>query len=153
MKFRVEVVCVGEDGEELRGQALAMERQQLVLETLGLNLSESKAVLDSVQNFVVAQQAAEYLKQRRRCPSCGERHTGKAGGTTEVKTLFGALQVPNPRWKRCRCQKSGPKTFRPTAAWLVGKTSPELLYVENKVGILDSIRKSSRIIARGAASG
>ena len=28
--------------------------------------------------------------------------------------------------------KSGPKTFRPAAAWLRGTTSPELLYLETK---------------------
>jgi len=132
MKFRVEVVCVDEEGEELRSDVLAMERHQLAMETLGLNLSESKAMLEGVQDFVVAQQAAEDLRRRRRCPSCGECYSGKAGGTIEVKTLFGAVEVANPRWKRCTCQESGPKTFRPAAAWLVGQTSPELLYLETK---------------------
>jgi hypothetical protein len=132
MKFRVEVVCVDEEGEELRSDVLAMERHQLAMETLGLNLSESKAMLEGVQEFVVAQQAAEDLKRRRRCPSCGECYRGKSGGAIEVKTLFGAVEVANPRWKRCPCQESGPQTFRPAAAWLVGQTSPELLYLETK---------------------
>jgi hypothetical protein len=43
--------------------------------------------------------------------------------------------VPNPRWNRCSCQ-GGPKTFRPSAAWLRGRTSPELLYLETKWGSL-----------------
>jgi hypothetical protein len=49
-----------------------------------------------------------------------------------VKTLFGVVPVANPRWHRCPCQEHGPKTFRPAASWLVGQTSPELLYVETK---------------------
>jgi hypothetical protein len=40
--------------------------------------------------------------------------------------------VPNPRWHRYSCRTDGPKTFRPTAAWLKGRTSPELLYLETK---------------------
>jgi len=56
----------------------------------------------------------------------------KSGGTIEVKTLFGAVEVANPRWNRCPCQQSGPKTFRPAAAWLRGTTTPELLYLETK---------------------
>jgi hypothetical protein len=49
-----------------------------------------------------------------------------------VKTVFGRVQVPNPRWNRCQCPTRGPKTFRPSTAWLRGRTSPELLYLETK---------------------
>jgi len=132
MKFRLEVVCISDTGQEQRSNALEIERRQLAMETLGLNLCESKAMLESVQDFVVAQQAAEDLEQRRCCPSCGDRYTAKGGGNIEVKTLFGVVKVANPRWNRCSCQQSGPRTFRPAAAWLRGTTSPELLYLETK---------------------
>jgi hypothetical protein len=132
MKFRLEVVCISDAGNEHRSDALEIERRQLAMETLGLNLCESKAMLERVQGFVVAQQAAEDLKQRRCCPDCGDRHTLKGGGKIEVKTLFGAVKVSNPRWNRCSCQPSGPKTFRPATAWLRGTTTPELLYLETK---------------------
>jgi hypothetical protein len=81
---------------------------------------------------VVARQTDEDLEQRRCCPNCGNRYTAKGGGTITVKTLFGAVEVANPRWNRCSCQQSGPKTFRPAAAWLRGTTGPELLYMETK---------------------
>ena len=132
MKFRVEVVCISDAGQEHRSDVLEMERRQLAMETLGLNLSESKAMLESVQDFVVARQTAEDLVQRRHCPDCGNRYASKGGGKIELKTLFGAVEVANPRWNRWSCQQEGPKTFRPAAAWLRGTTSPELLYVENK---------------------
>ena len=117
MKFRVEVVCVSDAGQEQRSDVLEMERRQLAMETLGLNLCESKTMLENVQDFVVARQTAEDLEQRRRCPNCGNRYIAKGGGTVTVKTLFGAVDVANPRWNRCSCQQSGPKTFRPAAAW------------------------------------
>ena len=132
MKFRVEVVCINDAGQENRSSALELERRELAMETLGLNLCESKAMLENVQEFVVARQTAEDLEQRRHCPDCGERYTAKGGGTIGVKTLFGTVEVTNPRWNRCGCQSSGPKTFRPAAAWLRGTTSPELLYLETK---------------------
>ena len=69
MKFRVEVVCISDAGQEHRSDLLEMERRQLAMETLGLNLCESKAMLESVQDFVVAQQAAGDLEQRRCCPN------------------------------------------------------------------------------------
>ena len=109
MKLRVEVVWESE-GEEQRGAVIAIERPQLAMETLGLTLCESKAMLESVQNIVVAQQVAEDLEMQRRCRTCGERHSAKGGGTKAVKTLFGVVMVANPRWNACPCQAGGAKT-------------------------------------------
>jgi hypothetical protein len=131
MKLRLEVIWESE-GEEQRRNVMAIERSQLAMETLGLNLGESKTLLDSVQDIVVAQQVAENLEERRRCSHCGERYANKCGSTKEVKTLFGRVKVANPRWNQCRCQPSGTKTFRPTLSWLQGQTSPEPLYLETK---------------------
>jgi hypothetical protein len=78
-----------------------------------MNLSESKALLACVQDFVVAQQVREDLEQRRACPDCRRRYTSKDSGSTSVSTLFGRVEVPNPRWNRCACQTEGPQTFRP----------------------------------------
>lgn len=69
-------------------------------------------------------------------PNCGERYHSQAAGTRRVETAFGSVAVPNPRWQRCPCQIEGPRTFRPTAMWLKGRTSPERLYLETKRGSL-----------------
>ena len=39
---RIEVVSVDADGSEQRRQVLAVERQELAMETLGMSLAESK---------------------------------------------------------------------------------------------------------------
>ena len=132
MKVRVEVVSLNTDGEEQRRQVLTIERQELAMETLGVNLTEGKALLAGVQDFVVAQQAREELEQRRACPRCRRRYTTKDSGSTSVSTVFGRVEVPNPRWNRCGCQTEGPQTFRPMRTWLNGQTSPEMLYLETK---------------------
>jgi hypothetical protein len=132
MKVRVEVVCLNADGDEQRRQVLTIERRELAMETLGMNLTESKALLAGVQDFVVAQQAREELEQRVACPRCRRRYTTKDSGSTSVGTVFGRVEVPNPRWNRCVCQTEGPRTFRPMRSWLNGQTSPEMLYLETK---------------------
>ena len=132
MKVRVEVVCLNAAGDERRRQVLTIERQELAMETLGINLTESKALLAGVQDFVVAQQSREDLEQRRACPDCRRRFTSKDSGSTSVSTVFGRVEVPNPRWNRCGCQTEGPQTFRPMRTWLNGQTSPEMLYLETK---------------------
>ena len=132
MTFRVEVVCL-HDGGEQRCSVVEMERAELALETLGMSVAEGKAILHGVQDFMAAQQVTEDLHHRRVCPSCGERYHSKEAGKHTVKTVFGAVEVPNPRWERCCCQTEGARTFRPTTAWLQGaRTSPELLYLETK---------------------
>jgi hypothetical protein len=132
MNVRIEVVCVSADGSEQRRQMLGIERQELAMETLGMSLAESKALLAGVQNFMVAQQVSENLERRRACPHCGRRHMAKDSGSTHMKTLFGPVNVPNPPWNRCTCQTQGLEIFRPTAAWLQGRTSVEMVYLESK---------------------
>jgi hypothetical protein len=132
MKFRVEVVCL-HDGGEQRCSVAEVERAELALETLGMSIAEGKAMLHGVQDFMAAQQVNEDLNRKRACPNCGQRYRSKDAGTHTVKTVFGAVEVPNPRWERCPCQTEGPRTFRPSAAWLQGaRTSPEMLYLETK---------------------
>jgi len=132
MKFLVQVICVTEAAERHQQEVFEIERENLAMETLGLSLVESKSLLQGVQEFVVAEQVADDLERRRPCPDCCKRHTSKGQGGIEVKTVFGTVEVPNPRWHRCSCQSIGPSTFRPTTRWLSGQTSPELLYLETK---------------------
>jgi hypothetical protein len=131
MKFLVQVICVSEAAER-RQQVFEIARETLTMETLGLSLGESKALLQGVQAFVVEEQVAEDLERRRPCPHCGKRHTSKGQGRIEVKTVFGPVEVPNPRWHRCSCQSTGPNTFRPTTSWLNAQVSPERRYLETK---------------------
>lgn len=145
MKFRVEVVCVHE-GSEQRCSVMEMERAELTMETLGMTVAEGKRMLHGVQDFVASQQTEEDLKRRRNCPACGQQHHSKDAGTHAIKTVFGPVAVPNPRWRRCPCQSEGPKTFRPTAAWLQGRTSPELLYLETKWASLIPFAKVAELL-------
>jgi len=146
MKFRVEVICVNDEGAEQRRDVMEMERDELTMETLGLTLAEGKALLRGVQDFVASEQISEDLKRRRSCPSCGQRHHSKEAGTSTVETVFGPVAVPNPRWERCSCQREGPKTFRPMARWLKGRTSPERLYLETKWGSLIPYEKVADLL-------
>ena len=83
MNVRVEMVCVSADGREQRQDVLAIERQELTMETLGMSLAESKALLEGVQKFLIVQHATEDLGQRRACPDCGQRRTTKDSGSTQ----------------------------------------------------------------------
>ena len=87
MKFLVQVICVSE-AVERREQVFEMEREHLTMETLGLGLGDSKALLRGVQEFVVAEQVAADRERRRECPHCGKRRASKAQGSVKVKTVL-----------------------------------------------------------------
>jgi hypothetical protein len=72
MKFRIQVLRVADDGAERMKEVMEFERQELVMETLGMSLAEGKAVLKGVQEFVAEQQAAEFLQRERTCRNCDE---------------------------------------------------------------------------------
>ncbi len=148
MRSRVEVVCVDETGQEQRHQVLTIEREELAMETPGLSLSEGKALPASVQAVIVMQQAHAYLEQQRACPDCGRAHTSKDSGSLPMTTVFGKVQVANPRWNCCPCQSDGPKTFRPMRAWLQGRTSPEMLYPETKWASLIPFAKVADLLQK-----
>jgi hypothetical protein len=145
MKFLVQVICVSE-AVERREQVFEMEREHLTMETLGLGLWESKALLRGVHEFMVAEQVADDLERRRNCPDCGKRRTSKAQGSIKVKTAIGQVEVPNPRLHRCSCQSIGPSTFRIVTTWLNGQTSPELLYLETKRASLIPYAKVAELL-------
>lgn len=113
---------VEEANERLAGLTPCPE--DLAMETLGINLTESKTLLQGLQNLVVSHQVSENLARRRLCSQCGQPHSPKSFGQTKVKTVFGSVAVPNPQWKQCPCQVEGPKTFRPVTAWLTGVPVP-----------------------------
>lgn len=97
MKFRVEVICVNDEGAEQRRDVMEMERRELAMETLGLSLAEGKAVSHGVYDFVASQQTAEYLERERNCRRCGQWYHSKNARASPVEAVFGPVAVSNPR--------------------------------------------------------
>ena len=50
------------------------------METLGMSVAESKALLEGVQDSMIEQQVGEDLERRRACSYCGRRHAIKDFG-------------------------------------------------------------------------
>jgi len=132
MQFRIEVVAVADDGAEQRQELVTLTRSEAKLETIGLTLAESKQVLQHLQQTVIERQVDAYLDQERACPHCGKQRRLKQSALAPFRTLFGLVEVRNPRWWQCSCRPHPTKTLRPLTALLPERTSPELLYLETK---------------------
>lgn len=146
MRLQVQVVIVADDGTRHQQIVAEIERTETTLETLGLTLAEGKQMLQTVQAVMVGQQVADELTEQRRCPECGKQRRLKEQATAPFHTLFGVIEVPNPRWEQCGCQPQPTKTLRPLGQLLPERTSPELLYLETKWAALVSYEMTNRLL-------
>jgi hypothetical protein len=124
-----------------------LERGDLHIDTLGLQLAEAKDLLQQVQEVVISEQVRTSLAKQVACPDCGLPRRYKDTDTIVVRTLFGTLHVRSPRWRQCPCQPRPTRTFSPLAAILPERTTPELLYLESKFAGLVSYGLSARLLA------
>jgi hypothetical protein len=133
MKFTVQLVIEPGDGSKDVTEVTTCEREELTNETLGLTLTEGKAILAGVQEAVVAQQAAAYVTMQQTCPTCGVPRRCKGQHQIVMRSLFGTLRLDSPRLRRCACQPvDGPQSSRPLAERLPERTPPERRYLEAK---------------------
>ncbi len=141
----------------------SIERGELKLETLGLNLSEAKEILVKVQNALVEKQATDYVADKSKCRDCGIAYPQKGQHRLTFRTLFGKLHLQSPRFYQCECQSSPsisrpePKikpdkaktrrSFSPLANFLKERSAPELVYLETKWAALMSYGLTSKLLA------
>lgn len=130
MHVRIQIVMVADDGTEQRHEIVELTRTEASIETVRLTLAESKGMLAALQQLMVTHQVAAYLAQQRTCPHCGRLRPLKDSGTAPLRTLFGRVDVSNPRWQHCPCQPQQEHSFRPLATLLPERSSPELRYLE-----------------------
>jgi hypothetical protein len=125
---RVQVVIETDDeGPPVVHEVAHMERGDLHIDTLGLQLAEAKDFLQKVQKAVIDEQIRTCLAEQVACPECGRRRRHKDTDMIVVRTLFSTLHLRSPRW--CPCQPQPTRTFSPLAALLSERTTPELLYL------------------------
>jgi len=133
MKFAVQLVAYGEDGqEETRQEVVVLEKAYQRVEQLGLTLAEAKQLLKELQHQVLEQQTTAYLAARSHCQACGLALPVKEQTTRTLRTLFGTVVLASPRLYHCRCRIHTRTTFRPLTTLLSEPTTPELLFLEAK---------------------
>ena len=148
MKGRIQVILEDDDGHVLdTHDVFSFQRKHLQPEQVGLRLAEAKSTLHGIQQTVVHHQIDDYLQEQRHCPACGQQRKRKGKHTLVYRTLFGSFQLPSPRFYRCRCQDTGPRSFSPLAQLLAERTAPELLYLETKWAALIPYRATSELLA------
>ncbi len=140
MKISVQIIVDHENGDPAVIKPVTeFRREDLVLDTLGLTIEESKLLLKNVQPELACQQVKNYINKHNSCNQC---HKGlKIKGYTGIvyRTLFGKLELSNPRLYACSCNKDKrQKSFSLLSAILPERISPELQYLQAKWSALVS---------------
>jgi len=134
MTISIQMVIEHEDESEttIVEEVGCLRREDLQLETLGIQLAESKCVLSAIQQVLVHEQVAAYIKEARICPHCGHRRSTKDNKQIVMRTLFGRFQLPSPRLYTCSCKEQSKRSFSPLAKRLPERTTPEFKYLQAK---------------------
>jgi hypothetical protein len=129
MRITVQVTLEGKDETTILVEdVFTLRRRSLAPDTLGMHLDEAKNLLCAVQGAVVGEQVRAALAAAPACPDCGTPRRHKDAREIVVRSLFGTLRLPSPRWINCRCQSHETRTLSPLAALIAERTTPELRY-------------------------
>lgn len=132
MKVQIKMVISHDNHQQTTHDILCLERQELSIETLGLTLKESKALAAKVQSTLVFEQVKEYADIFRLCTCCGKSRRIKDYYPITCRSLFGKINLKCPRVIECSCQSHASSTISLLSKVLIGRITPELLYLESK---------------------
>jgi hypothetical protein len=147
MRIRVQVVIEGnEDVPPAVHEVADLQRGDLGMDTLGLQLAEAKDLLTRMQEVVVEEQVRSCLAAKVACPHCDRPLRHKDQRSIAMRTLFGTLRLLSPRWHHCPCRPQERQTFSPLTELLPERTTPGLLYLEAKFAGLMSYGLSAKLL-------
>jgi hypothetical protein len=100
MRWNIKVECVGEDGKQSTITLGTIERLagSTTAKNLGVNLQESKQIVNRLQDTVVKQQLEEHCEQRRKCLTCGRLRQVKDYRRRQLDTVLGTVRLRVPRY-------------------------------------------------------
>ena len=116
MEIQLKLVIKTDDGQKRHIENISkLQRDELLPQTLGLTLAESKDILEKIQGIVVTEQVKEQLLKKRPCPVCSKLRPNKGQHDLIVRTVFGKITIKSPRWYGCQCESSSRKSYSPLA--------------------------------------
>ena len=128
MRFTITLAAETDGGMTSTMPITVIERadDDLTIDDLGLRIEESKSLLAALQLAMARTQALDWSRRQRACPGCGSARLLKDHRSITVRTPFGKIAVPSPRYRRCLCEPlSG--IASPIVAALPERVTPDLL--------------------------
>ena len=149
MKVSVQLIVHPDDdaaAAPMVREVFSLDRDGLTPDTLGLQLAEAQDLLVAVQDTVITHQVRDAVAAQVPCPHCGRPRQHKDTRAIVVRSLFGALRLPSPRWWHCPCRDQPTRTFQPLVAVLPERTTPELAYLQARFAGLVSYGITAKLL-------
>ena len=115
---------------------------------LGLSINDGKKIMVTLQTAVVTQEAEAYALFRRVCPDCHNFRPVKDYTARRIRTVFGTVEVRNPRWMLCRdCHPGMDAAFAPLKEICPDRATPELMELTVRLGSMMPYRQATTMLA------
>lgn len=115
---------------------------------IGLSIDDGKKIMSALQSAVVNHEAETYSLFRRVCPDCHTFRPVKDYTARRIRTVFGTVEVRNPRWMLCRdCCPGMDGAFAPLKEICPDRATPELLELTARLGSMMPYRQASKVLA------
>lgn len=151
MRFTITLTAATDDGSVSSIPITIIERADdtFTIDDLGLRIEDSKNLLAALQCAVIETQALDWCRRQRACPCCGSARQLKDRRSITVRTPFGKVAVPSPRFSRCGCEPL-PEVASPIVTALPERVTPDLLELEARWASLASYAINAATIRNDA---
>ena len=136
MRWTITIEGTDEFGAAHRSEiALEKDLNSLTAGAVGFSIEDGKTIMAHLQQVIVKQQCETYVLVRRFCMDCERFRRIKDYGKRKIRTVFGCVEVRNPRI--LNCQRCVPY-FRDASAVLrdfcPDQATPELMELSARLG-------------------
>ncbi len=94
MQLTLQIVITDESGSSRTEELMTIQKSGETRNDIGLSVSESKLLLNTVQQSVVQLQADEYTQHHIRCPHCLAARRIKGKQKIRYRTLLALFRYP-----------------------------------------------------------
>ena len=108
--------------------------------TVGLTITEGKALLASLQKQIVTAQVQQHVASIKSCPQCGNAFRTKGHYQSTLRSVYGNVDIRIRRLRECPCSGSQAHNFS-TLFTNKSPITPELRYITAKMAALLPFRK------------
>ena len=116
---------------------------------IGLSIDDGKKIMSALQSAVVNHEAETYSLFRRVCPDCHTFRPVKDYTARRIRTVFGTVEVRNPRWMLCQdCHSGMVGAFAPLKEICPDRATPELMELTARLGSMMPYRQAAKVLAK-----
>jgi hypothetical protein len=149
MRWKITIEGMDEfDGGGAVEMVIEKKVSELQCGGLGLSIVDGKSIMARLQALVVRQQCEAYVLVSRYCSDCRSFRRIKDRDTRKIRTVFGRVEVDNPRIMNCRRCVPHFCIASPVLRDICpDQATPELMELSARMGSLMPYRKAADVLA------